>query len=402
MGFGGEWLENACGALVSSRRTRQTLGLRWDLAAGGLESRAMGDSCFLNRFRGLDLIEAREQGISPGSFYTDSTGGNVFHVVLFCTGLVLNLAGRWQRSFTLCTVGYLIGGLSCFFIASGLMTYFPDFYSCNGLGIFSFGGGALVALYISKVMGEEKTFEVLGSMLGFMVGLLFYGIIGRQFDTGITALGHDFMELIFTLGGGAVGFVVVGKVEWVRKSVLVLYSSLTGAIMLVMAFDYMALARMGDTFQPANTGVEDTVAEGVVDDIGMRLAIGGLASIVLFIGGFYFQNKKLDIVLVKLGLADAATVQKMKEREAAALALAPPVPAPPSSDLPPGWESAVDAKSGKTYWFNRSTGETRWTPPKAAPAAPGSKSAPPPPKVPRAGPPPRSKPGKPAPPPRRP
>ncbi|CAE7237225.1 yki [Symbiodinium necroappetens] len=35
--------------------------------------------------------------------------------------------------------------------------------------------------------------------------------------------------------------------------------------------------------------------------------------------------------------------------------------------LPPGWEQAVDPASGKVYYANRSTGETSWIPPAAAP-----------------------------------
>jgi len=38
------------------------------------------------------------------------------------------------------------------------------------------------------------------------------------------------------------------------------------------------------------------------------------------------------------------------------------------ASLPPGWEQTQDPSSGKTYYFNRSTNETSWTPPAAAPA----------------------------------
>lgn len=352
-----------------------------------MPGRRMGDACFLNRFRGLDLIEAREQGISPSSFHKDSTGGNVFHAILLVVGLVLNLAGRWKREFSLFTVGYLAGGLTCFFLASGLMTYMPEYYSCNGLGLFSFVGGSLVGLYVWRVLGEEKVFELLGTMLGFIVGILFYGIIGQNFDTGITALGNDVMELFFVLGGGAVGFVLVGKVESMRRNILMLYSALAGSIMIVMAFDYHAVARMGTgTFQPANTGIENAVSDTVAEDVGFRLIVEGLAAIAIFAGGFWFQLRKLDVALVMFGLADADTVAKMKAKEAAALAASPAKGG--AAGLPPGWDSTVDAKSGKTYWFNRSTGETRWTPPTPAaagpppptPAVPPAAGRPPPPK----------------------
>lgn len=46
-----------------------------------------------------------------------------------------------------------------------------------------------------------------------------------------------------------------------------------------------------------------------------------------------------------------------------------------AATLPAGWESAPDPASGKTYYFNRSTGQTSWDPPAAAPALP---QAPPP------------------------
>ena len=35
--------------------------------------------------------------------------------------------------------------------------------------------------------------------------------------------------------------------------------------------------------------------------------------------------------------------------------------------LPPGWEESIDPDSGKKYYANRSTQETRWDPPPAPP-----------------------------------
>merc|ERR1711920_1212716 len=47
-----------------------------------------------------------------------------------------------------------------------------------------------------------------------------------------------------------------------------------------------------------------------------------------------------------------------------------PVPQPMATpQLPPGWESAQDPGSGKTYYFNRGTNETRWDPPPSMAAA---------------------------------
>lgn len=40
--------------------------------------------------------------------------------------------------------------------------------------------------------------------------------------------------------------------------------------------------------------------------------------------------------------------------------------APAPTMLPPGWEQATDAATGKVYYANRSTGESSWTPPVAA------------------------------------
>merc|ERR1712151_542385 len=44
--------------------------------------------------------------------------------------------------------------------------------------------------------------------------------------------------------------------------------------------------------------------------------------------------------------------------------------APQPGVLPPGWETATDPSSGKMYFFNRSTNETRWDPPPAPALAP--------------------------------
>lgn len=42
------------------------------------------------------------------------------------------------------------------------------------------------------------------------------------------------------------------------------------------------------------------------------------------------------------------------------------------SSLPPNWESAVDASSGRTYYYSRDTGETSWTPPPPPPPVPST------------------------------
>mmetsp|Transcript_15310 Transcript_15310/g.41957 ORF Transcript_15310/g.41957 Transcript_15310/m.41957 type:complete len:306 (-) Transcript_15310:99-1016(-) len=44
--------------------------------------------------------------------------------------------------------------------------------------------------------------------------------------------------------------------------------------------------------------------------------------------------------------------------------------------LPVGWEQVVDPSSGKTYYCNRATGESSWTPPQAPAPAPAPAAAP--------------------------
>eukprot|EP00931_Biecheleriopsis_adriatica_P064796 TRINITY_DN3948_c1_g1_i4.p1 TRINITY_DN3948_c1_g1~~TRINITY_DN3948_c1_g1_i4.p1 ORF type:complete len:356 (-),score=66.25 TRINITY_DN3948_c1_g1_i4:555-1622(-) len=54
-----------------------------------------------------------------------------------------------------------------------------------------------------------------------------------------------------------------------------------------------------------------------------------------------------------------------------------PPPGGGAPSLPPGWEQLTDPASGKPYWCNRSTGESSWTPPAGAPAgAPAPAPAP--------------------------
>merc|ERR1712127_631818 len=43
----------------------------------------------------------------------------------------------------------------------------------------------------------------------------------------------------------------------------------------------------------------------------------------------------------------------------------PPVAAAEAASLPAGWESASDPSSGKPYYYNRATGETKWETPTA-------------------------------------
>lgn len=40
-------------------------------------------------------------------------------------------------------------------------------------------------------------------------------------------------------------------------------------------------------------------------------------------------------------------------------ALPPPAP-PPGKELPPGWREAIDKNTGRTYYYNKELGQTRW------------------------------------------
>jgi len=57
-----------------------------------------------------------------------------------------------------------------------------------------------------------------------------------------------------------------------------------------------------------------------------------------------------------------------------------PAPAPVQGGgdpaLPPGWEQAADPSSGKPYYCNRATGETSWTPPVASSPQTAAQAAP--------------------------
>mmetsp|Transcript_58233 Transcript_58233/g.161131 ORF Transcript_58233/g.161131 Transcript_58233/m.161131 type:complete len:263 (+) Transcript_58233:91-879(+) len=60
--------------------------------------------------------------------------------------------------------------------------------------------------------------------------------------------------------------------------------------------------------------------------------------------------------------ADGATMADPGAAQAAPAAAAAPAA---TGALPPGWEAAADPTSGKSYYFNRGTGETTWTMPSA-------------------------------------
>lgn len=71
--------------------------------------------------------------------------------------------------------------------------------------------------------------------------------------------------------------------------------------------------------------------------------------------------------------ANTAAVTSSNSKTAAVTSAAPSSSAltpPPDAltDLPPGWSASVDANTGRTYWFNKSTRETTWHKPQAAKA----------------------------------
>eukprot|EP00756_Hemistasia_phaeocysticola_P065832 Hpha_TRINITY_DN8819_c0_g1::TRINITY_DN8819_c0_g1_i1::g.141483::m.141483 len=84
------------------------------------------------------------------------------------------------------------------------------------------------------------------------------------------------------------------------------------------------------------------------------------------------------------GRVDGATVGEEESPPGSAVhSDQPAAQAPPKAaeeheaggSLPPGWESALDPTSGRSYWFHRESGEVTWNQPSAAPAPP---PAPPP------------------------
>lgn len=50
------------------------------------------------------------------------------------------------------------------------------------------------------------------------------------------------MSLLWIIGGGAIGYVLVGKVEYVRTNILILYSALVGSLCFVTGVDYLIIA----------------------------------------------------------------------------------------------------------------------------------------------------------------
>merc|ERR1719183_3496970 len=59
-------------------------------------------------------------------------------------------------------------------------------------------------------------------------------------------------------------------------------------------------------------------------------------------------------------------LEELKKKKEETLAAVAASPSPQSQSFPAGWEQVIDPSSGKTYYFNRSTGEAAWTPPTQA------------------------------------
>eukprot|EP01049_Picozoa_sp_SAG25_P006289 SAG25_NODE_467_length_7729_cov_268.210457_2_plen_424_part_00 len=294
------------------------------------------DSCFLNRFRGLEFEDTAEQGIDPASFLTDSTMGNVFHAAAMLVGLVLCFGGRRYTSFTLFTVGFIVGGLTTFFGASTAMVYIPQLYSCWGLGIVALLGAVVTGLYISRALGAEGIFSLLGTVLGFIGGYFFYklffvnlNITSGQFinkPQGIVFMGRDAVELVVILAGGIGGNITIGKVPFVRKNALSLYSSAMGAVLITIAADYLIVARLGPGFLPV-TGVGNpgatTNGGGAAGKLKLMNSVLQIAALALTAAGFFTQ-------VTCCGAAEDED-----------------------------WKKEVDPQTGRVYYYN-SAGDTFW------------------------------------------
>jgi hypothetical protein len=59
--------------------------------------------------------------------------------------------------------------------------------------------------------------------------------------------------------------------------------------------------------------------------------------------------------------AMAQAVEDIPSKPAAAVTA--PVPASDDKPLPPNWKQASDPSTGKTYYYNKKSKETRWTRP---------------------------------------
>jgi len=78
----------------------------------------------------------------------------------------------------------------------------------------------------------------------------------------------------------------------------------------------------------------------------------------------YYFNRATNETRWEPPQAAAPVVQPMQQLPPQMMAMAPV-----GGSLPPGWDQAQDPGSGKTYYFNRATNETRWDPPPGAAAA---------------------------------
>ena len=134
----------------------------------------MTEVCFMNRWRGLTPLQMRDQGIAPLSVFSDSTAGNLFHVVCLLIGFVLMMAGSFYRQLSLWSLGFLCGGGIVFYLVSFIFNNLPELYSCVLLGLVPLGAGVVSAIYMLKILGEEKVFELLGAIAGFVAGYFVY------------------------------------------------------------------------------------------------------------------------------------------------------------------------------------------------------------------------------------
>jgi len=92
-------------------------------------------------------------------------------------------------------------------------------------------------------------------------------------------------------------------------------------------------------------------------------------------GKVYYYNKKTKKTSWTAPEPEPEATPTPEPTPAPAAAPAPAAEADPDA-LPPGWTEHVDPRSGKTYYYNKSTKETSWKKPTASSAAPAAPAAP--------------------------
>ena len=320
-----------------------------------------GDTCFLNQFRGLDLQDTTEAGIDPSSFLSDTTAGNVFHGVLLAVGFALTFAGRRLAPQTLFVVGFITAGPFLFLLISEAMKQVPTLYNCYLLGGGSLVGATLFGLYVSRVLGEEGVFQLLGLALGLLGGYFAVMLVVVHVpETGIEVMGRDLNQLAVVLACAFCGYVLIGKVEYIRRNGLMIFSAAAGSLMLVSGVDYLLVAHLGGSFRPTvsnpgtTNGAPTTLAALKARGSFQMLAAAGTALV-----GYYIQIVSAPETI---GGADGSAAAAAGRADPRARARGPPRKGPPPQAYRDPWQQTRDPSTGEVYYFNAQTGETSWDP----------------------------------------